>query len=367
MKKLLAGLLAFFSGVAMAGGFSTPASQFNGTFTKEANMWSVNGDQIFYSSSVGGGYREGQWLAAGAIKTLCNNAFVVHYKTLNIALDTAGGFTLGRDTANIATLECTTVTGERFNFIAPTGATGTVPAFAATPAEYFDLNTGRTNHTGTLAASGGNLTYQAYRPTWSLSGTAGSTGLFYNGTFNTVGTGANYLFDFQNAGNSQFNSSSTGGLYIAGVGTPSDVADGARLVYSAGNTYLGTGASDGIIFGKGGLSASGVPVTNLASIDTGGHIQSKAVAAPTTNSCGTVSSVSGTDSAGLITITTNLTTSCSITFGTAWAVAPTACVVTPATGVLTYAWFVTVLSVNGFTIYNQFPPLSATSVYYMCQ
>lgn len=91
---------------------------------------------------------------------------------------------------------------------------------------------------------------------------------------------------------------------------------GNFAIASANN---GSGASGSLTFAP-GTSSSGVQ----GQVKLGGHIISNAIAtSPGVSSCGTSPSISGTDTAGAVTVGTGgVATSCTLTFGQAWSSTP---------------------------------------------
>jgi hypothetical protein len=55
-----------------------------------------------------------------------------------------------------------------------------------------------------------------------------------------------------------------------GAGVANDTTDGVFVGYVSPNSYIGSGANDGVLFGNGGRSAAGIPATIFGGWDTAG-------------------------------------------------------------------------------------------------
>ena len=92
---------------------------------------------------------------------------------------------------------------------------------------------------GTFTQTSGQYVGAAIQPTYNqTSGTASNTDLLINRTQTAIGSGAQYLADFQVGGTSRFNVSNTGAGYFAGnvgVGTTSPTATGLHVYSTAGS------------------------------------------------------------------------------------------------------------------------------------
>jgi hypothetical protein len=115
----------------------------------------------------------------------------------------------------------------------------------------------------------GSTTVGSYAPSGSVyvSGTTlthngGTSGYGWNNSANTA-----TLLTLSNVGDVVGTKS---GLF-KGAGVANDSTDGAFIGYLSPNTYIGAGASDGVRFGNGGRSVSGIPATIFGGWDaTGG-------------------------------------------------------------------------------------------------
>ena len=153
--------------------------------------------------------------------------------------------------------------------------------------------------------------------TLSIDGTAART--FWMERHTTANTAGNNLTMQSGGATSGATDKNGGDLILA-----SAIATGngeSKIIFQTVDTSQGAGTTDR------------AAATRLQ-IDDGGHLESLGTA-PTLSACGTTPAISGTDTAGKVTIGTGVTTSCTVTFAKAYTNAP-ACAISGDNTAVTY-------------------------------
>ena len=183
----------------------------------------------------------------------------------------------------------------------------------------------------------------------------------------------------------------TVGVFGQATTSAASYAPAALVGVDVGSNVLGSGSSTansiGVYindqtvgtnnYGIDSLVSSGTSKYNIYAAGTAdnkfvGHVYlNTGTTAPTiaSGACGatTNGTVAGSDQAGLITIGAAATTSCAISFGSTWQVAPRACTYSPAnTGAaaVTVLSYMSAIGTTGFTITGAV--LASTNWYYHC-
>jgi hypothetical protein len=178
-----------------------------------------------------------------------------------------------------------------------------------------------------LDITGVNTSNTGIRVTGSVGSNNGNRILVQN--TNTAG----YSYIRTDNNGDTFDFVKTGSSYSGGGPTA-----GAGALYLSGNNPIEffTNASERMrIFGAGGVGVNTTTINSDSQLEVAGHITTEGTA-PTVSACGTSPAIVGSDTAGKVTIGTGVTTSCTLTFATAYANAPP-CVVTGDQTATTYA------------------------------
>src|SRR6266498_1757909 len=165
-----------------------------------------------------------------------------------------------------------------------------------------------------------NGTFSSYTGNLTGSGTA-LTGTFHSGgavvTFGSASTDASGVFLLFNT---------AGGKLYLGSGISlgwSSSSSGSATTLNTADTSLARSAAGQLDVGSGASCATAANCRDLRLRHLIGGGTAPTVANTSANSCGTsAASITGTDTAGKITVGATSGTSCTITFGTAWTNAP---------------------------------------------